>query len=452
VTSSARPVSGSPRDYHFPSFTRHALRNGLKVVIAPVKKLPVVTVLAVVDAGAIADPRGKEGLAQLTAEALREGTSLHNGIEILEGFERLGSSFEAGSDWDSTVLSMTVLSNQLTKALPLFVEVLRFPSFPVNEIERLKAERLAERLQVLLEPRALADESLSRVVYEDGSRYSEPLAGNTTAISAITHADVVRFFNSHYTSGAVTMIITGDIDTTSTLEQVESVVGDWQGVQDFSGSTKVQESGKSRVVEITAKPDAAQAELRLGHIGIPRSHPDYFSVVVMNAVLGGLFSSRINLNLREKHGYTYGASSFYDWRRNPGPFVIATAVQSEITADAIRETLLEVDGMRNSVISSDELSLATSYLEGVFPIRYETTSAIASALANLVIFDLPENYYDEYRRNIHEVSPSDVLKAAQAHIHPEKLRIVVVGDPKLLTEPIEKLKLGSVSVRPPAEA
>jgi zinc protease len=417
-----------------------------------VKKLPVVTVLAVVDAGAIADPRGKEGLAQLTAEALREGTSLHNGIEILEGFERLGSSFEAGSDWDSTVLSMTVLSNQLTKALPLFVEVLRFPSFPVNEIERLKAERLAERLQVLLEPRALADESLSRVVYEDGSRYSKPLAGNTTAISAITHADVVRFFNSHYTSGAVTMIITGDIDTTSALEQVESVLGDWQGVQDFSGSTKVQESGKSRVVEITAKPDAAQAELRLGHIGIPRSHPDYFSVVVMNAVLGGLFSSRINLNLREKHGYTYGASSFYDWRRNPGPFVIATAVQSEITADAIRETLLEVDGMRNSVISSDELSLATSYLEGVFPIRYETTSAIASALANLVIFDLPENYYDEYRRNIHEVSPSDVLKAAQAHIHPEKLRIVVVGDPKLLTEPIEKLKLGSVSVRPPAEA
>jgi zinc protease len=200
-------------------------------------------------------------------------------------------------------------------------------------------------------------------------------------------------------------------------------------------------------MQIVAKTDAAQAELRLGHKGMLRSHPDYFSVVVMNAVLGGLFSSRINLNLREKHGYTYGASSYYDWRLEPGPFVIATAVQSETVADAIRETLNEIDGIRSEEMSADELSLATSYLEGVFPIRYETTSAIASALANLIIFDLPDTFYDKYRQNIRNVSPAHVLKAARTYVLPEELQIVVVGDPAVVKAPLERLEFSSVSVR-----
>jgi zinc protease len=171
----------------------------------------------------------------------------------------------------------------------------------------------------------------------------------------------------------------------------------------------------------------------------------------MNALLGGLFSSRINLNLRERHGYTYGASSYFDWRREPGPFVISTAVQSEVSADAIRETLTEIDGMRSKEVPTDELSLATSYLEGVFPIRYETTSAIASALANIVTFGLPEDFYDTYREKIRGVSPQDVLMAAQTHVHPEKLQAVVVGDPNIIRAPLEKLEFGPVSVRFAAE-
>jgi len=185
-------------------------------------------------------------------------------------------------------------------------------------------------------------------------------------------------------------------------------------------------------------------------VGISRSHPDYFKVVIMNALLGGLFSSRINLNLRERHGYTYGASSYFDWRRTPGPFVISTAVQSEASAEAIRETLTEINGMRNKEVSPDELSLATNYLEGVFPIRYETTSAIASALANMVIFGLREDFYDTYRDNIHAVTPEDVLIAAQTHVHPEKLLGIVVGDPAVVSKPLESLGLGPISHRSPA--
>jgi predicted Zn-dependent peptidase len=208
----------------------------------------------------------------------------------------------------------------------------------------------------------------------------------------------------------------------------------------------------NRAIEIVSRPDAAQSEVRIGHIGAPRSHADYFDIVVMNAVLGGLFSSRINLNLREEHGYTYGASSYYDWRRQSGPFVISTAVQSEVTAEAIAETLKEIERMQQEEISNDELTLATSYLSGVFPIRYETTASIASALANLVVFGLPEDYYDLYRARIAGVTSASVLQAARAHVRAGSLQIVVVGNPEIIRAPVEAIGFGPLTVREPTES
>lgn len=452
MNTSQRPVAGEAREYHFPKFERRTLTNGLELVIAPIHKLPVVTVLAVVNAGATLDPPGQEGLAQLTAEALREGTATHSGVDIVESVELLGSSLEAGADWDSTVVSMTLLSERLADGLSLMAEVLTSPSFPEHEVERLKAERLAERMQILSEPRALADESFSGFLYTSDSRYGEPMSGSSASISGITRANVADFFRSRYTPDSVTIIMAGDIDCVAAEKLISETLGDWTGKSEKISINVAKEARVEPALEIVAKPDSAQAELRLGHKGMLRSHPDYFRVVVMNAILGGLFSSRINLNLREQHGYTYGASSFFDWRRDEGPFVIATAVQSEVAADALRETLKEIDGMRSKEVSVDELTLATSYLEGVFPIRYETTSAIASALANLIIFNLPENFYDEYRRNILEITPGDVLRAAQNHVHPEKLQATVVGDPALVKGPLEELKFGKVSVRANVEA
>lgn len=452
MSVASRPLPTQAREYHFPQFSRHTLDNGLRVIVAPVRKLPVVTVLAVIDGGANRDKSGIEGLAQLTAELLREGTEKHNGIEILEGFERLGSSIEAGADWDSTVVSMTLLRNHLITGLPLFAEVLRTPSFPSHEVERLKAERLAERLQILSEPRGLADEAFSRFLYAPGSRYAEPIGGTGKSILAITRENAIEFFASFYVPTSATVIIVGDVGAGEALDLVRDAFGQWHGAAAPAVDSTAADNRAGRALEIVDKSDAAQAELRLGHIGIPRSHPDYFKVVIMNALLGGLFSSRINLNLRERHGYTYGASSYFDWRRVPGPFLISTAVQSEVSAEAIRETLIEIDGMRDKEVPADELSLATDYLEGVFPIRYETTSAIASALANIVIFNLREDFYDTYRDNIRAVTPSDVLVAAQTHVYPEKLLGVVVGDPAIVTKPLESLGLGPVSHRLPADA
>ncbi len=458
MTTSARPKPGPSREYHFPPFERNVLPNGLRVIVAPVRKLPIVTVLAVIDAGAVYDPAGQEGLAQLTAQSLREGTAERDGLGVLEGFERIGSSLETGADWDSILVGMTLLTDRLPMGLELLAEVLTCPIFPEHEVERLKAEQLAERLQILSEPRGLADESFSRFLYAEGSRYSEPMNGSNASITGIRRANVTDFYTAYFTPETVTIIVVGDIDADEGVDFITSALGSWEGNRrssarvTSSGQLGVYATREVRAIELVAKADVAQAELRFGHAGIPRSHPDYFSVVVMNALLGGLFSSRINMNLREQRGYTYGASSYYDWRRSPGPFVISTAVKLEVTADAITQTVSEIARMRSEKVSGDELSLATSYLEGVFPIRYETTSSIASALANLVIFDLPEDFYDIYRENIRSVTSSDVLEAARRHVQPERMQTVVVGNGELLKGPLNALALGPVSVHSLAQS
>jgi zinc protease len=405
----------------------------------------------VIDATAVLDAGGREGIAELTAQAIREGTEKRDGVQLALDLEKLGTSLETGADWDSTVASMTVLKKNLKSAFSIFADALTAPAFRDEDIERLKAERLAERMQILDEPRGLADESFSRFVYRENARYSLPMSGSSKSVSAITRDDVENFYRDNYSPNATTVILAGDLTIDEGVELVSSMLGQWSGSRNIQKVKADNAARESRAVEIVAKPDAAQSELRIGHVGVPRTHPDYFSIVVMNAVLGGLFSSRINLNLREAHGYTYGASSYFDWRRQSGPFVISTAVQSEVTAAAISETLKEIDGMREKEIGEDELTLATSYLEGVFPIRYETTSAIAGALANMVTFGLPENYFDTYRQKIAAVTTQDVLAAARKHVKPDELQVTVVGNPDLIREGVENLAIGPLSVREASE-
>jgi len=451
MTIAMRPAPGPAREYHFPRFTKRVTSNGITVIVATVTKLPLVSVATVIDVTALSDPSGKEGLAELTAQALREGTADRNGVQLALELEKLGTSMEAGADWDSTVGSITVLKSNLGNAFSIFADALMSPAFRAEDIERLKAERLAERMQILDEPRGLADESFSRFLYASGARYAAPMSGDSKSVSAVTRNDVEVFYRENYSPAAMTVILAGDVTVDEGVGLVESMLGSWKGQRRDLKKKADQTARTTRAAELVAKPDAAQSELRIGHLGVPRTHADYFNIVVMNAVLGGLFSSRINLNLREAHGYTYGASSYFDWRRQSGPFVISTAVQSETTAAAITETLKEIDGMREKEISEDELTLATSYLEGVFPIRYETTSAIAGALANMVTFGLPEDYFDTYRQKITAVTTRDVLDAARKYVRPEELQVVVVGNPDLIRDGLEGLPVGPLSVREPAE-
>ncbi len=446
MVTTLRPKSGAPRSYRFPEFHQDVLPNGIRLVTAPVSKLPVVTVLVIVDAGSTNDPPGKEGVAALTAGTLLEGTSELDGAELTDRFEQLGTSVESGADWDSAFAKMTILGDRVEEATMLLGQVLSNPAFPDREVERLKAERLAEILQLETEPRGLADEKFSEFLYAPDSRYSKPDEGDTATVTSLTRTDVEAFYRARYRSELTTVIVTGDISRVAARALITKAFENWpSGTAEDRRLVAAPKSVK-RNLHIVHKADAPQSELRVGHVGLPRKNPDFFPTLVMNAVLGGLFGSRINLNLREVHGYTYGASSYYDWRRGPGPFVVSTAVQSEVTAPALREILSEIDRIRSDRITDEELSLARDYLDGVFPIRYETTGAIASALATLIIYDLTPDYYATYRQNVRAVSADAVLDAAQKHLHPDRLQTVVVGDAKSIRESVGELSLGDVQV------
>ena len=442
-----RPAAGPPRQWRFPAFETRTLRNGLRLLVAPVTKLPVVSLQAVIAAGASADPLDRAGLARLTAQGLAEGTVRRDGAALTEYAERLGAALDADADWDAATVSLTVLSERLGPALGLLAEVLMEPAFGEREVERLKSERLAELLQLRAEPRGLGDEMFERFVYAPGARYAEPEGGSVTSVQTLTRAHVDAFYRSHYHPAAVTLIVVGNVTMSEVEGLAEATLGRWAGHGSAPAPSDVDRAAhQAPAVHIVRKSDAPQSELRVGHVGVPRAHADYFPITIMNAILGGLFSSRINLNLREVHGYTYGAHSTFDWRRAAGPFSISSAVKSDVTDAALREVLGEIERIRTDPVTPDELSLATSYLDGVFPIRYETSDAIASALTNLVIYGLPADYYDHYRANVRNVTAIDVLTAARAHLHPSRLQVVVVGDPDAIRGPIEQLGLGAVTV------
>jgi zinc protease len=421
----------------------------MRIVVAPVNKLPIVTVLAIVEAGAATEPAGAQGVASLTARLLLEGAAGLDGAALADRFERIGASVDASADWDVAAVSLTALTAQLPEALALVRDLLRAPGFPEREVARLREERLADLLQQRTEPRGLADEQFAHAVYDAGARYAWPDAGTAESVRALTRADVVAFYEARFRPAGATLVFAGDVTMAQARALAEPMFGDWAGAQATPAPAGVDTARAGALTRIVAKADAPQSELRIGHVGLPRTSRDYFDAMVMNAVLGGLFSSRINLNLRETHGYTYGAFSAFEWRRGAGPFVVSTAVKSDVTAAAVQEILNEIERMRTEEIGEDELTLATSYLDGVFPIRYETTAAIASALANLVIHDLPDDYYDRYRQQVRGVTTAGVLRAAQRHLHPDQLRILVVGDPAAIAEPLAAVSRTPVQVVTP---
>lgn len=449
IVRAPRPIPGATREYHFPRFERATLANGLRFIVAPIHRLPIVTVLAVVDAGALWDAAGREGTAPLTARLLLEGAGELDGAELTERFEQLGATIESGADWDAAVISMTVTAQRLDPAMDLFATVLRKPLFRQREIERLKAERLAEILQVRSEPRGLADEAFETAVYDRTSRYSTSLGGSESSVAAIDAAGIRDLYAARYSPATTTLIITGDVEVSRATKLAEGRFGDWRGAAASRAPRADKPARESRATHHVVRPDSPQSELRIGHVGVPRTHPEYFHLVVMNAILGGLFNSRINLNLREAHAYTYGAFSAFDWRRDAGPLVVSTAVRTDVTAQAISEVVKEIDRMREQPVAEQELTLATSYLDGVFPIRYETTAAVAGALANQVIFGLPDDYFDTYRANIRRVTVESVQRVAREHLHPDRLQAVVVGDPTV-AEKLRALDFGEFVSRPAA--
>jgi zinc protease len=448
----ATPLPGTPRAYHFPSFERQAAPGGATTIVASLNKLPLVTCAVVFPhAGASSEESERAGIAQLTAAMILEGTQVLGGAALAEAFESLGSSLSIDADWDCLTATFTVQPARLTAAIQLLRDVLRAPAFREADLARIKGDHESARVQFAADPRALGDAALAWRCYQAaGSRFRRPLDGTLATVHALSREDLAAFWATHGSTDNVSVIFAGDISVSDAMSASELLLEGW-------GSNRPPPAMPALpVVEPVAgaltlveRAEAAQCELRVGHVGVPRAHPEYYALTVMNAVLGGLFSSRINLNLRERHGYTYGAFSGFDWRVNAGPWAVSTAVKTEVTRLAINEVLAEIRHIREEPISTGELELATRYLVGVFPLRFETTAAVASAIASLSVYGLAQDYFNTYRERIAAVTPSDVLDVARAHLHPDALHVVAVGEPNALRD--ELAAIGTPEFTTPAE-
>jgi zinc protease len=441
----ARPTAGAPRPYRFPDFTRHRLPNGLGVWLVPLPERELVSIHLLTDAGAAAEIEPSAGIAALTAQLLVTGTRRLDAASFAETTERLGIEVGSESSWDSARAGFTALGSKLDDGLALLAEMVLTPRLDEGEFERLKAERLNDILQARADPGRLADESFLREVYGAGTPYGRLSAGTPESVSELTVGDARAFHAGRYAPNVADIVIAGAIPTDAALAAVERHFGGWSGTAPGHRSFEPGQHGARRVV-LVDRPGSVQSELRVGHVGIDRHHPRYFPAVVMAALLGGVFGSRLNRRLREELGYTYGARCSFDPRRAPGPFTANAAVQTEVTVDAIRELLGQLDGIRAAAPSDEELADVRNFLVGVFPLRFETTSGIAAALEPLAVYDLPDDYWHAYRSKLEAVTTSDVLDAARELVRPAEALILLTGDAARVRADLEAAELGPVEV------
>lgn len=431
------PRPGAIREFGFPPSAGAVLANGLRVRVATQRALPVVTVRVIVDAGGALEGAGEEGLATLVANALEGGTERLDGEALAWELESAGLQLESWATWDALQLECTAVRDQLPAALALLAEIVRLPSFPAAEVTRLRDEQLAELLQRQVEPRALADDMAAHFLFAPATPYARPLLGRRESVERFDDAAVRAFHARRFAPGATAVVLAGAIEPAEAEALVAASFGDWQGEVPRGGAIAVEPRSRDRTLHLVDRTGAVQTELRIGHVGVARSHPDYFPLLVMNGLLGGTFTSRLNLSLREKHGFTYGVRSGFAHRRAPGPFVIQTAVGTDVTVRAIEETLAEVQSLLEAGATEAEVSGVRNYLAGIFPLELQTTEQLAAKLAEAVIYDLPEDYFARYRDRITAVSRDDVDRAARAHIRPDEFAIVVVGDAAALAEGVE---------------
>jgi zinc protease len=447
-----RPVPGVPRPYEFPATVRTTLANGLRVMVTPMPGRALVAASLALRTGAVDEPPGIGGATVLAARALTEGTEVRDAIALTEAAERLGASLHAESGWDATSAGLDVPATRLGPAMELLAEVVRRPAFPDSEVERLRDERLTDLLQAKADPRRRADEAYVSSIYAPSSPYHRPAGGTAGTVAALTVADLRGIHATAYVPERAALVVAGDVDPDVVLRAAEALFGDWKA-SGAGATAAIDDTGAvtERFIRAIHRPGAVQTEIRIGHPGLRRLHPDFHAVSVMSAILGGLFNSRLNMKLREEKGYTYGASAGFDVRRARGPFTARAAVNTEVTVPALQEFLVELDRIRQEPVTDAEIGAARDYLVGVFPLRFETPGPVAGSLAGLFVHGLPDDELAHYRAAVEAVTTDDVLRVARDHIHPERAAIVLVGDHDVFGEALEAAGIAPIDVQVDAD-
>jgi len=440
------PALGPPPRLVLPTIEKHELKNGLGVWLVERHEVPLVQINLLVHAGSGDDPAGAFGLASLTAAMLDEGAGDLSSLEIADEIDFLGADLGTSSSFDASAVRLNVPVRALERALQIMADVALNPTFPADDLERLREERLTALIQARDDPAAVAAAAFPRVLFGDTHRYGTSAAGTTATITAFTRLELGAFHAEKYRPANSTLIVVGDVTTATVLPMLESAFGNWTGERAAQrAAVPASPRPRAREVTIVDMPGAEQTAIRVGTVGVARSTPDYFPLQVLNTVLGGSFTSRLNQNLREEHGYAYGANSRFDMRLSAGPFVAAANVQTDKTAESLTEMFNELEAIRKP-IGADELAKIKNYLALGFPSAFETIEDLAARLEELAIYGLPEQFYADYTTKIGAVTAATAQRAASAIIVPDALAVVVVGDRARIEPGIRALNLGPVRV------
>ncbi len=442
------PVPGPPKDVQFPDYFDTTLPGGINVLVIENNKIPAVSVrLVFKNAGSYYD-NGKYGLASLTAELLTKGTKNRSATQIAEEIDFIGGNLNSGSDWDGSYVSLSLLKKHLNIGIDVLADVVLNPVFSEDEISRVKEQRLSSILQGKDDAGNLTDKMFNKVLFGNHP-YAFPAEGTEESINSMTRGDYEDFYKSHYLPQSLILAFVGNITKEEAIMIVNDRFSNWSGTPQENSDVKVYliDDRKPNSVDIVNKPGAVQSNLRVGHIGISRNNPDFIAVTVMNTILGGYFGSRINYNLREKHGYTYGARSGFNTKIYPGDFSVDADVRNEVTDTSVSLIIEELNRIIKEEVTDEEFQTVKNYLTGVFPLQLETANAVASRVINLKLYNLPRDYYNSYISSINGLTKQDILNAAKKYIHPDKLFIVISGDAKAIEEKMKKF--GPVKVYDP---
>lgn len=450
------PELGPPPKLQLPTIRHLKLGNGLPVVLMEKHQVPLVQMSLIVHAGLAMEPASQRGLASMAAAMMEEGAGTRNALEFSDAVDFLGANISVSSGLHTTTVSLFTPLSKIDSALALFADAALRPRFPAEELERIRIERLTSLLQWHDQPRVIASVLFNRTLFGPVHPYGAVSMGNEETLRGFTVEQLKEFYAAHVQPANATLIVVGDVTPAVLIPKLETLFGSW------TGGTKSPEPSfppvnqvEARKIYLVDKPEAAQSAIRIGRIGVARTTEDYYAITVMNTILGGSFTSRLNNNIREEHGYAYGAGSRFNFLPQPGAFLASSDVQTNVTDKALTEFMKELTNIPN--ISDAELTRAKNYVALSYPSDFQSVRAIAGALNELVIYNLPDNYFNTYTERILAVTKDDVVRVAKKYIDPEKIAIIVVGDRKKIEKgiadlnlaPIENLSIEDVLGKPP---
>ncbi len=454
VDRSRLPVPGPDRPFHFPRIARRTLPNGLELRAVTHSAVPVIAIVLLVPGGSSADPADRHGLVSITSGLLDEGSRGQSALDVADRVARIGGDLDLEVGADAVVVALTTLDRFCEPGLALVQEIVSAPNLLADDFDRIRNLRLERLRQMQDHAGAMADRAFAHALY-DGHPYGHLGLGTTASLTAVTVDQTRLLHPALFSPEGATLVVVGDRHADALLDLASNAFGGWRArtstmTIDRAAALAPPPARPLTTLGVVSRPGAAQSELRIGHVCAPRATPDYHALLMLNTVLGGQFVSRINLNLREAKGYTYGVRTGFDLRRGVGPFVLQTSVGTDVTVPAIREALNEIRDISSArPVTDDELSLGFATVSKGYPRGFETATQVARSVAQLALHGLPDSYFEEFIPRLARVTRDDVSRVAAHYLDLDKMTTLIVGDLDKMARSLPDLGLGPHQVLTP---